>query len=410
MILLLSLLVPTEFSFAIGTLRLTPYRLVLLAAFVPSLVRLLSGRAGPVSVIDLLLFAHLAWAYVVFGYHHGSGTAIESGGIRMIEFGGAYLIARTSILNERAFRGVGVLIFAIVCVLAPLTLLESVSGIHFIKLLAAKLTGGHFISGIEDRFGLSRAFGPFDHPILFGLFVASALGMVSIRALPRLGSPRERKLPRIAVVIAAMTSVSSGALAALMVQFTLLVWDNKTRHIRSRWKLFTALLLTAYITVDLISNRSGMKVFLHYLTFSASTAYNRIIIFDYGILDVWRNPTFGIGFNVWTKPEWMHSTSMDNFWLVQAVTFGIPGFVTIAMAVILMLSLNWDSLPDRIKRLRTGWAISMIGVIVAACTVHLWNSVFVYFAFLLGMGAWFINVRGRREDATYSAAGGQYEY
>src|SRR5690606_32529254 len=117
--------------------------------------------------------------------------------------------------------------------------------------------------------------------------------------------------------------------AALITQFMLLVWDRKTRHIQSRWKIFCAIGLAMYVCVDLISNRSAMKVFLSYLTFSPGTAYNRIIIFEWGIQDVWRNPMLGIGFNVWTRPEWMHSTSMDNFWLVQAVTFGIPGFLTI---------------------------------------------------------------------------------
>ena len=409
-LLLLSLLVPTEFSFTLGSLRLTPYRLVLLVAFVPSLMRLLSGRAGPLSLVDLLIFAHLAWAYVVIGHYHGFGVAIESGGIRMLELGGAYLIARTYIVGEKEFRGAAAFLFAIACVLTPLVLLESISGVHLIKTLAAKITGQSFVSSIEDRFGLSRAFGPFDHPILFGVFAASALGMVWIRAYPRLGQPHVRQLPKIAVVLSALTSMSSGALAALITQFMLLVWDRKTRHIQSRWKIFCAIGLAMYVCVDLISNRSAMKVFLSYLTFSPGTAYNRIIIFEWGIQDVWRNPMLGIGFSVWTRPEWMHSTSMDNFWLVQAVTFGIPGFLTIALPVLLLLSRKWSSLPQRIRRLRTGWVISMIGLILAGCTVHFWNSLFVYFAFLLGMGAWFVNVRQRRASTQYTAINGQYEY
>src|SRR5690606_25454492 len=114
-----------------------------------------------------------------------------------------------------------------------------------------------------------------------------------------------------------LTSLSSGPLAALSTQIVLLAWERMTRRIPARWLLFSSLLAMMYLTVELVSNRSAIRVFLHYLTFSSHTAYNRITIFNWGIQDVWRNPIFGIGFNVWTRPPWMHSTSMDNFWLVQ---------------------------------------------------------------------------------------------
>lgn len=391
-VLLLSLLIPSEFSFYLGTLRLTPYRLVLIAAFLPSLIRLLSGRAGRITLIDGLLFLHILWAYIVISHHHGMNAALESGGIRMFELGGAYLIARAYITDEKTFRGAVAAVLSIICLLAPITLLESLTGFHAIKVVAAKLTGQYFVSGIEDRFGLARAFGPFDHPILYGVFAASGLGIAWFRAVPKLCHPRPRIAPLIGVMLAALSSVSSGALAALMTQLTLLIWEKKTRNVPSRWKLFTALLVVLYVVVDLISNRSGIKVFLHYLTFSAATAYNRIIIFEFGIQDVWRNPIFGIGFNVWTRPLWMHSTSMDNFWLVQAVTFGIPGFLTIALPVLLLLFRRWRGLGQRLVMLRMGWVVSMIGMILAASTVHFWNNLFVYFAFFIGMGAWFLNV------------------
>jgi hypothetical protein len=32
--------------------------------------------------------------------------------------------------------------------------------------------------------------------------------------------------------------------------------------------------------------------------------------------------------------------------------------------------------------------------VLAAVTVHLWNNLSVFFAFMLGSGAWFQNIRG----------------
>jgi|HigsolmetaAR202D_1030399.scaffolds.fasta_scaffold02511_3 hypothetical protein len=406
--LLLTLALPTEFSFHLGSLRLTPYRLVLIATFVPCLLRLLSGQAGPLRIVDTLMFAHIGWCFIVIAVHHGEAVALESGGIRMLEVLGAYLIARVYVTDERSFRGMLAVAFLVLVLIAPLVVLESLTGFHLIKEVAARIMGVPFYSGIDQRFGLSRAFGPFDHPILLGVFAASMVGVSWMTALPRLGQPRRRRLPTLAAVAGAMVSLSSGALAALSIQLCLLLWERFTRGVAGRWKILTGLFVAAYTAVDLLSNRSGYHVFLHYLTFSAHTAYNRIIIFQTGIQDVWRNPLFGIGFNVWSKPSWMHSDSMDNFWLVQAVTFGIPGFLTLALAVILALAMGWGRLPPRLTRLRMGWVISMIGIIVAACTVHLWNNIFVYFMLLFGGGLWFLNANrcvSGREDLT---PGGEY--
>lgn len=391
-LLLITLMVPTDLSFSLGSMRLTPYRLVLIVSFMPALLTVLGGRAGRMHIVDFLVLCHVLWAYIVIAYHHGSGAALESGGIRMLEFSGAYLIARAYVVNEQTFRGACAMLFAILIALLPFLLVESVTGRHVIREVAAALSGNSFYTDMGTRFGLTRAYGPFDHPILLGVFAASALGIAWMGAVPALGRPNPKRWPVAASFLGAVTSLSAGALAGLMTQVLLIVWEARTRLIVGRWKTLSGLLFAAYITVDTLSNRSGYHVFLHYLTFSAHTAYNRIIIFEWGIQDVWRNPVFGIGFNVWTRPSWMHSTSMDNFWLVQAVTFGIPGFLTIALAYIFILSLRWRDLPERLTRVRMGWTISIIGLMVAGCTVHFWNNLFVIASFMLGLGAWFLVV------------------
>jgi len=358
-------------------------------AFIPSVIKLISGRAGKVIFIDFLFIFHTFWAFIVIAYYHGANVSIESGGIHMLEFLGSYLIARTSITNQQTFRAVCWTAFSVVTILVPFALIESISGIHIIKEIGATLTGTDFSSSIGSRLGLHRAYGSFDHPILFGTFSASVLGLAWYQAIPLVGLPRPRKIAKWSSFIATFLSLSSGALTALMTQLGLIFWNYRTRVQANRWRKLGILILLLYVITDLISNRSGIQVFLSYLTFSPETAYNRIIIFEYGIQDVWRNPWLGIGFNTWTRPDWMHSTSMDNFWLVQAVTFGIPGFLSLVFPILVLLYKNWEGMPPRMAILRRGWSISMIGIIVAACTVHLWNALFVYFAFLIGMGVWF---------------------
>ncbi len=390
LVLLCSLLVPSELSFMVMGLRLNPTRIVLLVAFIPAFMRLISGKAGRIHLIDNLIFLCLIWSFIVIGYHHGLSIALQSGGINLLELGGGYLIARVWIVKERDYRGAMIVLVALMCLLAPFVLFESIAGMHIIKSIASGYT---FHSEIGSRMGFTRAYGPFDHPIHLGVIAASTLGILMIPALPKLAGPKQRSFLKYGIFVAALSSLSSGGIFTLGIQTILLLWNKLTRKMHSRWIKLTLLILSFYTLIELLSNRSGVIVFLSYLTFSVDTAYNRVMIFEWGMQNFWSSPLFGIGFNDWMRPDWVFSSSMDNFWLVNAVTFGFPGFILLAIPTLLMVSKNWNDLPDRISRLRTGWTISMLGLIFAATTVHLWNNLYVYFSFMLGAGAWFHNIK-----------------
>ena len=132
-----------------------------------------------------------------------------------------------------------------------------------------------------------------------------------------------------------------------------------------------------------------MKVFISYLTFSPQSAYNRILIWDYGTAEVARNPLFGIGFGDWARPVWM-SDSMDNFWLVTAVRYGLPALIFLASAIVLLAlrQARANTNDVTVNRHRMAWLAIIIGMAVSGITVHLWNAVFAYFFFLIGTGAW----------------------
>ena len=152
-----------------------------------------------------------------------------------------------------------------------------------------------------------------------------------------------------------------------------------------------------WIFMSLLSNRSPIKVFISYMTFSAHSAYNRILIWDYGTAEVGRHPIFGIGFADWQRPDWMHSSSMDNFWLLTAVRYGLPALILLLAAIILtMRRLGGLRNPDdTIQRYRAAWIICIAGIGIAGVTVHFWNSLFGLFMFLLGTGVWMTNTPSR---------------
>ncbi|WDR02944.1 hypothetical protein PSQ19_01580 [Devosia algicola] len=124
--LLIAWLLPWEFY--LGSLRVTPYRLVLIGLFVPCLIWLAQGRAGRLRLADTLLFAFSFWCVVSLGILHGAATAIQTGGIQLLETVTPYLITRCCIRNADDFRALARLLTWIVLALLPFALLESISG------------------------------------------------------------------------------------------------------------------------------------------------------------------------------------------------------------------------------------------------------------------------------------------
>lgn len=381
---LITLILPVEASFYVGSLRLTPYRILLLITFIPCLQAVFSKERGNILPTDWLLLGYSIWMFLALAVNHGSSVALKSGGISMLESYGAYLITRRFIKNEKDFKNFAKLLIFIVCGLSLFTIPEALTGFNIFR---------PDISHIGKRMGLYRAFGPFDHPILYGVFCASAVSLSLYISFKE--TPNNKHLFRTGwVIVAAFMSVSSGALADVVVQLILIIWNKISAGWQNRWRLFIGLLIFAYFFVDLFSTHGPIYVLLDRLTFSSYTAWNRLIIWEWGTShNVAVHPWFGIGFSDWVRPIWMHNASMDNFWLVVMVRFGLPAFGLLSAGILhLLFSVGRKTLvDDTIKRMRLGWAFSVIGMIIAGTTVDFWNSGYVWFFCLLGSGAWFLS-------------------
>ena len=385
MLFLLLLLLPIQISVTIGSIRLPPYRVMLLIFFVPGIVRLFSGGAGKVLLCDFFMLGFSLWMALSLCYHYGLMTAIETGGALVLDSFGAYLIARLFLRNVKHFVGFCALLTVVVIGLALFTIPESILGKNFLR--------PSLVSDISPRMGFDRAFGPFDHPILFGAFCASAVGMSWYSLSPDTRFTPQR-IARVSLIgLSAMTSLSAGAAATLMVQLTLIVWHRATTRLKRRWVTLFTIFATFWCLGYVVSNRGPMKVMLSYLTFSAGTAYQRLIIFEHASDDAMRHPIFGIGFERWDRPAWMFSASIDNFWLFVAVVYGSPALLLFAGAILYIL-IRIGRLPsfktDQ-SNIPLGYVVSMVGLIVAAVTVHFWSTIFVYMCFLVGAGVWLLN-------------------
>lgn len=398
----LTVLLPVQFN--VGPLAMTGTRLILLVLVVPLTLRLLAGAYDGVRMADVFFFLHLLWATVALAVNNPD-RVVQNAGSTGIEFLGGYLLGRAYIRNAASFSALIRFLAIAVVVTFPLALYETLTGTSLILKTLDGLPGIRSIAdlSIGKRLGLDRVQLAFAHPIHYGLFCTMAMSLVFIGL--KQSYPLGRRLLIGAITLASgVLALSSGALLAIVLQLGLIAWATVFHGVKARWWILTALFVTAYVTIDLISNRSAMKVFLSYATFSASTAYWRMLIFEFGMDNVWANPIFGLGLNDWVRPYWMYSGSMDNFWLVMAVRYGIPGFLLLAIGYLWTLwrigTRDFDGSP-LLWNFRRAWMFSFVGLTFTLSTVHIWGSIYSVVFFVFGAGMWLLSAD---KDATGTEA------
>lgn len=388
------MMMPTSVGVNLGSLRLSAYRIVLLVMFIPMLITLMSGKRGKPHLFDALAFGHAGLALLALINWGGLQQGIESGGIYIVEFVGSYLMGRLYIRSYEDFRALAQAYVMTVVVMLAFTIPEALTSVHILHDGIASATGGAPAPYIDQRMGLERTFGPFDHPILYGVFSASAFSLAYFVLAEKRLTNWGGMSKVLGVAVATFLSASGGPYVVLMMQMFVAAWERVFGKIKGRWKMLFGLFGVVYICIDLFSNRTPFHVFVTYFTFSTVSAYNRILLFEFGTAEVARHPLLGVGLGDWVRPVWM-SDSMDNFWLLIAMRYGLPAW---SLLVGLMLGLIFavarrKGLPDSWKRARHAWAFTLFGISVAAATVHLWNALFVLFLFLIGAGAWLYDAK-----------------
>lgn len=381
-------------AFRIGALHLTGVRLVLIILILPLAFNLLRGLYGRLLATDILFGLHFCW--IIFAMVVNSPElALQNAGATGVELLGGYLVGRAYVRTAadmialiRAF-----ILLVISCV--PLAVFEGVSG-HAVLLILADQIPGLIPSvdlAIPRRLGLERAQMAFEHPIHWGLVCALGVSLCQIG----LGNEVDlkRRLAATGVIcLGGVTALSSGALLAIALQLGLVLWAASFRQSEHRWWLLIGFCLLAIGLVDLLSTRSSLQVFMSYATFSAHSAYWRSTIFDWGMVNIWANPLFGLGLRDWVRPVWMHRPSVDNFWLLTTMRFGLPAFIFLAAGY---LTAIWRIARREIRQgktewfLRRAWVFCFVAVTFALTTVHIWGAVFALVFFVFGAGMWMIS-------------------
>lgn len=387
----------TPIGISVGPIRLTPYNLFLLIGCLPLVTGWFQRKYSPIILPDVLILSFVVWAAICMSVNHG--LAIEPISVHVLTTFVAYLAGRQLIRNEAAWRHMLLTVVVAVTLYLPFILLEVATGQNLV-LDAASIFGKSIRQvHISGRMGLFRAQGAFEHPILLGIFSSSLFALF----IYTFTGPRARVLclaGAASSISSTLLSLSSGPLLGLNLQLGFMLWNRALRLVKRRWWILAGMVVVMYIAVDLMSTKSPFHVFVNNLTFSRTSSYNRILIWQFGTQNIWNNPIFGLGLNDWVRPRWMHG-SMDNFWLVQAVRYGLPGSLLVASAVATVLRrlATAECVDERLRTIRTGLMFSLTATCVAISSVHLWNQTYVWFTFLLGSSAWLGTQRTRIDHA-----------
>jgi hypothetical protein len=419
-LLIASLLCPTELSVYVAGLRLPPHRIALIILFPIAIYRLMLRPDIRIHAFDWAMIAYNVATLAVFD-HHGiqyigpdltPSNGLVYGGSLALESLAGYLVARAWIRDQEQFRAALRLLVVAALVAGLIALPETLLGRHFTHDLLQSLTGYVHPRDTEQRLGLTRAYGTFDHPIHLGTFCASvmALAWYSVRGgLPRWGRA-------VAVLCATFTALSSAPLLCCAVQGALIGWDRITRGIPSRAMMSFGALGVLYLAASMVMTRSPIAFVATGMTLDSWTGYYRLVIWENGLENVWANPWVGLGLADWERPAWMASASVDAFWLVIAMRAGIPTFLLMMLAITLLIRAvvvrGTRARDPGVRAFARAWIFSLIALSLAACTVHYWNALYAYFFFFLGLAGWIADpkrvpaaIRARRQASGAGVAG-----
>ncbi|MFK7941956.1 MAG: O-antigen ligase family protein [Paracoccaceae bacterium] len=378
----LCLIIPANFD--VAGLNLSTTRLFVLLALIPLLIQWVSARAGGILAVDVLILFHAVWVVIALVVNHGM-PRFAYGGMLLAETLGGFLIGRMLIRSASDYIGLFKLLLSVLLVLLPFAFYELVSNKAIMQDLSRMILGsGHNDVNHHPRMGFYRVQSVMQHPILFGVFCSTTVAnayFIWSYSLPaatiRMGI----------ALTATFTSLSSGALLASVLQILMIGWGKVTGN---AWKVLAMGTAGLYVFLSIASNRGPVVLLIETLTFNSGTGWTRIHIWRHGIDDVMRSPVFGIGLNDWTRPFWL-ADSVDNFWLLTAMRYGVVGWSFLAGAFIMQgyKVVSAKNLTDYEKQLRIGYMIGLISLSMSLATVHIWGPTYVLLLAYLGAGSWF---------------------
>jgi hypothetical protein len=196
-------------------------------------------------------------------------------------------------------------------------------------------------------------------------------------------------------------ALSSGPLIAMLVQLLLIGWERILRRFPPKWFLLF-FFGGAVLGMVQLAYPGGLVAFvINTFAYNQQTGWGRTEILEYGGASVLRHPFFGIGLSSdWGAP-WWRPPSVDNYWLVVAMRYGLPALIFLWLGIALHAArmMARRGLGADAASYRKGYLIALAGLFLVLGTVHIWGAVSVFIMFYLGAGAWIYAAETETEPA-----------
>ena len=388
----ISIFIPVEFHYLVGTLRIEAYRVVLGLTLIYAFINL-KKVLEQADIIDILLFIFAILATSSLIYNHGLQKGIESSGILIIEILGAFYLARLFITTPKAYYQINMWFVTVLAVLVVFSLYEAFARHRILHEWAKSLTGHDALdyrlyTHYYIRMGIMRTTNLFAHPILYGTIGAIFFPFIVLLTLFRFKI--SYLIRAVAIFVGMVSTLSSAPLLSVAFQGMTAVltrfWSGGKRF----WFGFGFIALSGMILINTISNRGFFAILVSYLTFNPVTGYYRMLQWQYSMDDILEHPLFGIGLHDWTRPEWMNN-SIDSFWLLMTLQHGmIASFLLLFLclyAVFHMLN-RLHKHHQATRWMVQSWVLAFMSLILIGFTVDYFGKIQPLFFFVLGSIGW----------------------
>ncbi len=313
--------------------------------------------------------------------------AVENRGGFLMDTWFAYMVVRFIVIDKATLLSV---IKCVSCALVPLAVLgvvESATGWQpFLPLW--RFCPWYLEAPVfEQRWGLNRAIGPFNHPILFGCTFATFLPLIYyLRHSRNYWRILAYVLSGLAL-LGTLSSMSSGPwVMVIAVVFCLAL--EKHKH----WvKPLLIFFLLSCVFIGIASNRPFYHVIVSYADTLGGAGWHRAALIDSAIkhFDEWWLAGYGTEDPDWGRDLGMAFTDVTNEFVLAGVRYGILGIVVLSGVLITALHgvvrTYKETTDPELKSLCWALGTILVSVIITWMSVSFFGQIVSLFYCALGI-------------------------
>jgi len=395
----IAIFLPIELGFLAGR-ELFPHTLILILAAFPCLwvyiVRVVRAyRLTEIAPTDVTIVLYILLVSFSIYFIHGSQYVADIA-YHVLETGSSYLVGRVLVRDLATFRFFMCVLVALIALSIPIALYENISGVRLINTFFHE--HGLMVNDKEGklRFEYYRSYLTFENPILFGVVCAMTTG-----AALHLCSMRKfyRAVTTAVVGLAVFTSISSAAILSYILQLIIMPFRQHVVRLGLLHNIgFWSVII---VSIGLVFYFIEINSFLTTISINDHNAIYRTYIYKYGLVEVANSPWIGIGYQDWYRHESM-SSSIDSYWLYNAMRFGVPAFLLIAATFLFPIFLFFRNDNSKYEKAIIAYTSGLVGTVVALGTVHIWNAPYVIVIIFLSSGIFLFGSKDTDDEGDQS--------